>query len=458
MQRAFYEVGFADRGDLKEPLKVEIECGRKGVKIHTLNRLQREKPFAALQPMEKEVVAVNLMTANPLFKSQLRIQGARVDKTTTRGDTVTYKVSLPKNWRGKEIEIFQGSLREEDQDVVIRSRSLVTAAKSVKLRFENKPGHGHAFLMVNAGAKQALLKGFFETEAWRAAVPLQGEIKPLSEEFTYNEGLPAMLDGAARYCRNLRETAFRFVCLEKVVERRDALRANMVTDISEYDARATSVWDTLNRMNRIPGNEASWVKKYTYDYQIIRDGKHTRERRVPLSQPKKDESRGKPHAHLQSFMSSRVVFAPLTLFGESRQQRYDFKFVKYDKFKGKRCAVIEAMPLARTDSQFVFGQVWLDDGDHSVRKIVVNPRSIGRYEQLHQLAGYLAAKLFLTMEIEFDQAYRGLYFPTRIVLSESYKGGPLISRMRGGRGWERNRTVFTYTKYRFFEVATEVVD
>ena len=101
--------------------------------------------------------------------------------------------------------------------------------------------------------------------------------------------------------------------------------------------------------------------------------------------------------------------------------------------------MVEAMPKNQGDSQFVFGQVWLDAQDHTIRKIVVNPRSIGQYEQLHRLARSLSAKLFLTMEIEFDQVYQGMNFPTRITLSEKYKGGPVIARARGSKGWERNR-------------------
>ena len=287
---------------------------------------------------------------------------------------------------------------------------------------------------------------------------LPREIKPLSDDYVYNEELPSLLTGAACYCRQLREAAFYFVCMEKVVERQDALRANLASDISQYEGRATSNEDTFKRINKIPGSSRRWVKKYTYDYQIIREGEEIRERRKPLSGPKEEQIRGRPHSHLQSFISTKVVFAPLTILDRSRQGRYDFKFVKYEKLKGKRCAVLEALPRSQSDCQFVFGQVWLDTENFSVRKILVNPRSIGRYEQLHRLAGMLSAKLFLTMEIEFNQLYRGIYFPSRIVLSETYKGGPVIIDSRGGREWERNRTVFTYEKYRFFEVDSKVLD
>jgi hypothetical protein len=43
-----------------------------------------------------------------------------------------------------------------------------------------------------------------------------------------------------------------------------------------------------------------------------------------------------------------------------------------------------------------------------------------------------------------------------VVLSERYKGGPLVTRHMGSNGWERLRTEYTYRDYKFFTVDTKV--
>jgi hypothetical protein len=50
----------------------------------------------------------------------------------------------------------------------------------------------------------------------------------------------------------------------------------------------------------------------------------------------------------------------------------------------------------------------------------------------------------------------GIRFPTKTHMLEKYKGGRFVLKYKGSKGWERNRTTFTYDDYRFFEVKVEV--
>jgi hypothetical protein len=86
----------------------------------------------------------------------------------------------------------------------------------------------------------------------------------------------------------------------------------------------------------------------------------------------------------------------------------------------------------------------------------VNPRSIRGFAQLEAIARKLKAKLNLSAEIEFGNLKNGIRFPSEVTVVENYQGGPIISRLRGKKGWDRSKTVYSYKDYQFFNVQTEV--
>jgi hypothetical protein len=154
------------------------------------------------------------------------------------------------------------------------------------------------------------------------------------------------------------------------------------------------------------------------------------------------------------FFSERAVFAPLTI--SERQHMYDYKFIRYDKRKGRPALVIEAIPKHDQQEHFLLGKLWIDGENYSVLGIEADPRSIKGYQALKEIENRLNARLYLTLEIEFDQLHDGIRFPTRVHMLEKYKGGPHVSALKGASGWERNRTIFTYNDYQFFDVKVEV--
>ncbi|NIM12088.1 MAG: hypothetical protein GTO45_08250 [Candidatus Aminicenantes bacterium] len=79
------------------------------------------------------------------------------------------------------------------------------------------------------------------------------------------------------------------------------------------------------------------------------------------------------------------------------------------------------------------------------------------YDGLRKLADELNTRLLLSLETEFFKFRDGIRFPTRILFDEMYKGGPFITSRRGSRGWNRTKTITTYTDYMFFSVETDVI-
>jgi hypothetical protein len=157
-----------------------------------------------------------------------------------------------------------------------------------------------------------------------------------------------------------------------------------------------------------------------------------------------------------TFFSEKAVFAPITILDGSLQHRYNFRFIRYDQRNGRPAAVIEALPRKPVETATIYGTLWIDREDFSVLKIEADPKSIRGYQVLEKLALRLRTRLHLSLGIDFDRQQKGIRFPTKVNFLEKYKGGRIISRHCGPKGWERTRTEFTYSDYRFFSVQTDV--
>jgi hypothetical protein len=203
-------------------------------------------------------------------------------------------------------------------------------------------------------------------------------------------------------------------------------------------------------------DEVTAVKSYTFSYRLLKRGTKIREERDWLSSkdniPISRDQVVKP----TTFFSQRAIFAPLTLLARERQERYNFRFIRFDTRKDRSAAVIEVIPKYEEQENTIYGKIWIDLEDYSVLKIEADPRSINGYQSLKKIEKQLNARLFLTLEIQFDKLRDGIRFPTEVLLLEQYKGGRYVSIYKGPKGWERNRTTFSYTDYRFFDVNVEV--
>ena len=157
-----------------------------------------------------------------------------------------------------------------------------------------------------------------------------------------------------------------------------------------------------------------------------------------------------------AFFTRRPVFAPITMLALNRHVLYEYRFLGYEKQKGRNAAVIEAIPKNREKEQSIYGKIWIDKQDFSILKIEADPRSIKGYTALTELGKKLKTNLQLSLEIEFENLSNGIRFPTKVSMAEHYKGGRYVSKLKGPGGWLRTRTVFLYSDYRFFNVNSRV--
>ena len=251
--------------------------------------------------------------------------------------------------------------------------------------------------------------------------------------------LEKYLKGAAEYCKKLSERAFHFICKEKVTISFKKI---------DPDKRKRSPYVKLYRQS---------TKRYLFDYQLLHNKAQIKEQRRLISKTsKKDNKKIYFNDLVFSFLSERPVFGPRTLLSEDRQHKFRYEIDKTVNHKNKRLVIIKVIPKKAEEVFFSSGEVWIDSDDFSVRKIQVTPRYIQGYDDLIKIANTYQARLVLDCQIEYEKEYKGLYFPTEVIIIERYKGGMSIVREFGSKGWERTRTIFTYKDYMFFDVNTDV--
>ncbi|MEN8221999.1 MAG: hypothetical protein ABFR36_01965 [Acidobacteriota bacterium] len=248
------------------------------------------------------------------------------------------------------------------------------------------------------------------------------------------EMLENILAGSAKYCSKLKSSAFHFFCKETIISQGNRL-AN----------KTRHYYGSIKR---------DYINRYFFDYQLINNSSGVREQRKRLSGKKKQNN--EIHDLVISFLSEKPVFAPVMILGNKGQTKFKFKFNGISGKGNNRYVEIQAIPIKPKNFFFKSALLYVDPENYSVRKMDVIPRYIKGYERLMRIAFNFRAKLYLECEISFDKEYKGLWFPTEIVIREKYKGGRIITQALGISGLTKSETSYTYDEYRFFNVDMDI--
>jgi len=480
MHHAYYEISFPDIPQLKGTTrKVSITPKRKGIKIHSLHTLEKRKDYADMNNLEKELLVLNLITQpqNTLTKAKIHAYNARIAKTKKTKKNVTYTVSLPPGYLRQSLDLYKVWLAVTEAGSVqlekIEKESLSPQKNRVKIQFQLTPETEDKkqkeekkeigaeietyFVLVNKGPDQAraCVHGMelYEEDPELIAGEKKKIAKKRKKRETISKGeMTRILKGSADYCQKLKQSAFHFYCREKILETRKTL-----TEIVEQDRITNPELRLVNRtLDEVRSMGYTQVKNYVFGYRLIKQGDQIKEERDWISSGDNVKVNRDRVVKTNTFFSEKAVFAPITILDPSRQDKYNFQFIRFDERNGRRVAVIEALPKEPGETATIYGTLWIDTEDFSLLKIEADPKSIRGYGALKELATKLRTRLHLSLGIDFDRQQQGIRFPTKISFLEKYAGGRTIYTNQGSKGWERTRTELFYSDYQFFSVQTDV--
>lgn len=475
LNRAYYEVAFPAVPKSKEGiLKISIHPKRKDIEVHTLKTTEKSRQYAQMKTVEQEVLALNLVSGNPLYKTDVSFQPAEVIKESKKKKKTMYQVNIPDRFMNRTLDLYK--IWTNPSDTRVEKESLRTNKKRVKITFENvKPNDETFFALISGEQKSALVLGMKQEkqETYAFGLPKQTEewaTKELIEKekqtgkLSKTIELERLLKGAAQYCEKLKKAAFHYLCKEKIVETQKPLSfgADVQRDVASNPygnayARASG-WVQREIIDQIK------TQKNEYNYRLKKIGNRVKEEREAMVEYTGEKETPSPviidiNEIRKSirFLSSKAVFGPITLLDAQRQNNYDFRLLGHQELMGRPTTIIEAYPKKEEDSQFIYGKIWIDREDFSVLKIKANPNSILGYDKLKRLAEELNTRLFLDLETEFFNYRDGIRFPTQIHFEESYKGGLFIRQFKGSRKWTRTDNLTSYSDYLFFNIDMDVV-
>lgn len=464
IHKAYYEISFPDIPSIKgETRDIKIIPKRKGLFVHSLRSMEKPKTYTAMTNLEKEILALNLVSNNSLFKGKVKFKHARVTAIGIKDNRLKYNVILPDEYVKQKLVLYKFSVKNESEVVKLVKEPLVPGKKKIAIDcgFAGKQKNHDIypyFVLVHPSAHSAVVRVI--GDRWLEPEPetygrITGNIEKSLPQISRDQ-MQRILDGGAGYCRKLANSAFHFICKEKIVESRKSL----VTKRGLRNRRTGPLLRRTKYDTKLVNPQlADKVKKYLFSYRLLKQDKKTLEERDWFDQqPPGDQAHINKNKVVRptAFLSEKAVFAPMTMLAPERQSLYHFRFIKFDKKKGRTAAVIQAVPLNPGTNKTIYGTLWIDTEDFSIWKIKADPKSILGFHQLTEFSKKLGSRLHLSLETHFDILRGGLRFPTSVRFVEKYRGGREVSINHGSTGWERSRTEFTYSGYRFFSVQSSV--
>jgi len=470
MHLAYYEISFPDPPQIKDKtMEINIKAKQPGVVIYSLRSLEKQKLYADMNDMEKNILMLNLITVNPLVEGKMQAYNVRTTKVKKGKKKVVYHILIPPGYVDKTIDLYKYWVQGNQEVVHAEKESVEPKSDKLEIQFgmdrlkqkgkQKEQGEIETyFVMVDSTENTARVHGMdlYEEDPELPELIQETQMTQIpGGGKTINAGeMKRILQGAADYCDRIKKSAFHFYCREKIHETRipisNAEKIDPHIDIISQKKKADVA------MTKLRTRAYTQVKGYVFGYRLIKQGNRIKEERDWISSTDNIQVERNQVTNPRIFFSEKALFAPITLLDRSRQGYYDYRFIRFDNYKNRRAALIKAVPGKKNKTDSVYGNIWIDMEDFSVMKIEADPRSILGYDKLKQLAAKLRTRLYLSLVSEFDELHDGIRFPTKVHMLEKYKGGRIISSFRDQRGWERTRTDFVYSDYRFFSVQTDV--
>jgi hypothetical protein len=466
---------------------ITISTTRNRVALHFPHFLEKPRQYFEMNPPEQQLLVFNLVTQPQhwLIERKISVYNVRVNKSKISKNKAIFAITLPDSYLNQPIDLYKLWMTDDNDVARLEKESLVPQKNYEMIEFslddENSKSY---FVLVNGqmNTAQVFGKEVYEPAPEISDLDEKGQQEILAkmqeleesildeninkkigttnvyqtitapktvEPVTFTGPLKEILEGAADYCNKLKKSSFHFSCQEKILINRIPLTASGEREvyISPDDA-ANSTYDQLDKIRQ---KLYTRIQSYLFQYRFNKQGKQLNEDRQLISA--KDDVKVDPAKVIRAdaFFSERMVFVPLLLLDRGQWARYDFRFIRNDRWKGHPAAVIEITPKKSIKTTSIYGKLWIDSTDFSLLRIEADPGSIPGFTGLNQLAEKLQTKLYLSLEAEFEESRNGIRFPTRVHMLEKYKGGPHVSGHRGSKGWERKRMIFDYTDYQFFE-------
>jgi hypothetical protein len=257
--------------------------------------------------------------------------------------------------------------------------------------------------------------------------------------------LSEILNAASAYCQKLENCAFDFVCLEDIRETTDLSKDTILQTLAQASSRQSASWI----LSKARTGKKIVENHLLYDYQFIRKGKKSKERRTLLEENGKIKHKKNARLKTTNFFYKEILLEPNAILSEENQLHHDYRILGEEESDGEKTIVLEALPKPTFKSEHLFGKVWVKESDGSIVKIEWDQKGIENFEIIEKRAEIYNANPHVTLTSEFSLEKNGILFPSRFRIEEAYINAK-------GEKFLRSETKIIYKDFKFFIVETEV--
>jgi hypothetical protein len=142
MEEGYYEVSFPDKPEYEgQELSFEIKAKKSEITIYTLRNVGREKRYADMSGLERELLVLNVLNNGPnaLIKEKILL----VTKEESRdGGTLICRFALPAEIAQSEFTVFKVARNFETGDIQVDTEPLVSGSANLEVQMKWR---GHAY-------------------------------------------------------------------------------------------------------------------------------------------------------------------------------------------------------------------------------------------------------------------------------------------------------------------------
>lgn len=258
------------------------------------------------------------------------------------------------------------------------------------------------------------------------------------EEKEQQAFLKKVLDGSATYCQKMKKWSFHFFCKEELKEYRDYSK-EVIKDFKR------GAFGKPERVYQRPTKNT-----LLYEYQLIQDKNKVSETRTLLKQNGVKKNKKNASLSTHGYRYTRLIFGPLAMFSSSWHKHFYYKILRKETLWNQPAVVVEILPLHKYKRNPLYGTAWVSLKDYSVLRIQWHPASLPLAKTIAKRAKAYKSTPEVTFFADFNIFKRGIRFPSKYYLEESY-----INKKK--KKFRRLKQEVTLKDYMFFVVGTEVI-
>ena len=158
MERAYYEVYFADTADSKSrEFDFEIACRKPGIRIFTLKRLARGKEYVDMSPLEREVLILDAVRSGYFSKLKLKATPFVLNARAGAGDKAPFLVRIPAELTGNEWDVYRVWTGKTSGDVKIELERLIPSIPDITFDLKARKGYRRQIVLLHPRTGIALV-------------------------------------------------------------------------------------------------------------------------------------------------------------------------------------------------------------------------------------------------------------------------------------------------------------